>query len=339
MEFLRRRLGLIFRSAVSLLFIWVVARGANWGNVWVHVRTMDPRWLAAAFAAFAPTLLIVSWRWRLLLGAHGVFLKFWRVFELNMIGQFFSAFLVGTTGGDVVKIFYVARIVPDKKTAVAFTVVLDRIIGMVAMLFFGVVLSFTQLPLLTSHPYTKFFTGIFYLFAVGGAVAAVGATFAPYFLQRPAIRALLEKLPFASRVSKVMAAYETSARCIGRNFVALVVSIPSNICMVLMGYGILRAMHLQPSLLAFCSILTMVNLLIALPISIAGLGVREQLFRTFLALVGIDKDTAYTFSITFFVLNLVWSLLGGAFYHLYRHETHAPPAPHVSEDQPVLSQI
>lgn len=338
MEFLRRRIGLIFRAAVSLLFIWLVARSANWGNVWANVRSMDARWLAIAFLVFMPTILIVSWRWRLLLGVHGIHLRYWRVLELNMIGQFFSAFLIGTTGGDFVKIFYVARAVPHHKAAVAFTVVVDRVIGMVAMLLFGVLLSFTQLHLLLSLPFTRLFTGIFYLFAVGGAIAPVGATFAPHFLKRPAIRDFFRKLPLASRASTVFAAYERTAHSVGRNMVALLVSIPSNICIVLMGYCILRAMHLQPPLLAFCSILTIVNLLIALPISIAGIGVREKLFTTFLALVGIGTDVAVTFSLTFFVLNLVWSLLGGAFYHLYRHETHTP-APHVSEDQPVLSQL
>jgi uncharacterized protein (TIRG00374 family) len=340
MEFLRRRLGLIVRSAISLLCVFLVVRSANWSSVWTHVRTMDVRWLVVSFLAFAPTLLIVSWRWRLLLGAHGVFLKFWRVLELNMIGQFFSAFLVGTTGGDVVKIFYVARNVPQKKTAVGFTVIVDRVIGMVAMLFFGVALSFTQLPLLLSTHFTRAFTGTFYLFAAGAVVASIGATVAPLFLARPGIRAFLDKLPFASKVSKVLAAYETTARSFGRNLVALLVSLPSNVCMVFMGYCITQAMHIPGiHLLAFFSILTIVNMLIALPVSMNGIGVRELLFKNFLGLLGIDGNTAVTFSLTFFVLNLIWSLLGGAFYHLYRHETHAPPAPHVSEDQPVLSQI
>jgi uncharacterized protein (TIRG00374 family) len=100
--------------------------------------------LAAGFACFLPVLLIVSWRWRMLLGVHGVHLRFWRIFELNMIGQFFSAFLVGTTGGDVFKIFYVARAVPQRKAAVAFTVIVDRVIGMIALLLFGVALSITN---------------------------------------------------------------------------------------------------------------------------------------------------------------------------------------------------
>jgi uncharacterized protein (TIRG00374 family) len=338
MEFLRRRLGLIFRAAVTILFGFLVVRSANWSNVWTNIRTMDLRWLVAAFFAFLPTLLIVSWRWRLLLGAHDVHLRYWRVFELNMIGQFFSAFLVGTTGGDVIKIFYVARKVPDKRAAVGFTVIVDRVIGMVAMLFFGVLLSFTQLPLLTSQPYTKFWTGVFYLFAIGGVVGSIGATFAPAILKRPAIQALLQKLPAANRIMKLLAAYEQTAKSFGRNVVALLVSIPSNVCIVTLGYCILKAMHLNPHLLAFFSIVTIVNMLIALPISIAGFGVREILFITFMALLGIDRDHAFTFSIMTYVVNLAWSLLGGAFYLAYRHETHTP-APHVTEDQAVLSQI
>jgi uncharacterized protein (TIRG00374 family) len=338
MEFLRRRLGLIFRSLVSLLFIFVVARSANWANVWANVRTMDVGWLATGFLVFLPVILIVSWRWRLLLAVHGVRLPFWRVFELNMIGQFFSAFLVGTTGGDVVKIFYVARAVPHHKAAVAFTVVVDRVIGLIALLLFGVLLSFTQLPLLFSQPYTRFFTGVFYLFAIGGAIAAAGASVAPIFLKRPAIRDFFKRLPLVHRATSVFAAYERTARAFGTNALALLASIPSNICITFMGYCILRAMHLQPPLLAFCSILTMVNMLIALPISIAGLGVREQLFKTFLSLVAIDKDHAVTFSLTYFFLNIIWSLAGGPFYFLYRHETHTPP-PHVDQDDSILSQI
>jgi uncharacterized protein (TIRG00374 family) len=338
MEFLRRRLGLIFRALVSLLFVYLVARSADWEKVWSNVRTMDLHWLLASFLVFSPVMLIVSWRWRLLLGVHGVHLRYWRVFELNMIGQFFSAFLVGTTGGDFVKIFYVARAVPERKAAVAFTVVVDRVVGLVALLFFGVLLSFTQLPLLLSHPYTRFFTGIFYLFAVGALVGSVGATVAPFFLKRPAIRDFFKRLPFAHKAGSVFSAYERTAGSFATNLTALLASIPSNMCIVFMGYCIMRAMNLHPPLLAFCSILTMVNMLIALPISIAGLGVREQLFKTFLLLVGIDKDHAFTFSITFFVLNLVWSLIGGLFYLLYRHETHTP-APHVTEDAAVFSGV
>jgi uncharacterized membrane protein YbhN (UPF0104 family) len=337
MEFLRRRVGLIIRCAVSFLAVWYVVRSSNWHVVWHDVRTMNYLWLAIGIPCFIPTLLIVSWRWRMLLGVHGVRLRFWRVFELTMIGQFFSTVGVGTTGGDVFKIFYVARAVPNRRTAVAFTVILDRVIGLLALLFFGVVLSCTKLSLLFSQPDTRAATGTFYFFAIGGAAGAVCALFGPHVLNRPFFLALGRKLPMADRARKLFLAYDCSARAIGTNIVALLVSLPSHMSIMLMGYCIMRAMNLPGDLVAFCAILAIINMLIALPVSISGLGVRETLFKQFFPLIGITSDQAVTFSLTFFALNILWSLAGGPFYFLYRHETHTPP-PNVDEVQPIFEQ-
>jgi uncharacterized protein (TIRG00374 family) len=340
MEFLRRRLGLIFRALVSVLFITWLIRWVDWTKLWAILRTVDEGWLVAGFLCFAPVLLIVSWRWRMLLGVHGVHLRFWRVLELTMIGQFFSAFLVGTTGGDVIKIFYAARAVPQRRAAVAFTVIVDRVIGLIALLIFGVALSFTQLPLLFSQHNTRAATVTFYLFAVGGVAASLLACVGPFVMRHQALRALVKRLPFIHRVASLFMAYEHTARAFGTNILALVGSVPSQVCITVMGYCILRAMHLsapQPPLLAFCSVLTIVNMLIALPVSISGLGVREGLFIMFFSLFHIDKEHAVAFSLTFFCLNLIWSMVGGPFYFLYRHETHTPP-PDPAEVEPIFSE-
>jgi glycosyltransferase 2 family protein len=335
MEFLRRRLGLIFRAVVSVLAIWYVVRAANWGKVWDNVRTMDVQWLITGILCFIPTLLIVSWRWRMLLATQDVRMRFWRVFELSMIGQFFSVIGVGTTGGDVFKIFYVTRAVPERKTAVAFTVIVDRVIGMLALLFFGVALSFTKLSLLFSTANTRAATITFYFFAVAGAVGAIGASLGPYFLTRPFFVSLGQKLPMAQRGKKLYAAYETTARALSTNVLALLISVPSHMSITALAYCVLRAMHLQPDILAFCSMVVIVNMLIALPVSISGVGVRETLFIMYFGLLGIDRDHAFTFSITFFAINLLWNLAGGPFYFLYRHETHTPP-PNVDKMEPIF---
>jgi hypothetical protein len=337
MEFLRRRLGLIVRCVVSLLAIWYVVHSSDWHKVWHNVLTMDYVWLAIGIPCFIPTLLIVSWRWRMLLRVHGVQMRYWRVFELTMIGQFFSTVGVGTTGGDVFKIFYVTRAVPDRRAAVAFTVLLDRIIGLLALLFFGVALSVTRLGLLFSGPNTKAATITFYLFAIGGLAGSICGLLGPYVLNRPFFLALGRKLPMADRARKLFLAYDCSARAIGTNLLAMLGSLPSHASIMLMGYCILRAMHpagMHDELLAFCSILAIVNMLIALPVSISGLGVRETLFKQFLPLIGVTPDQALTFSLTFFALNILWSLAGGPFYFLYRHETHTPP-PNVDEEEPI----
>jgi hypothetical protein len=105
-----------------------------------------------------------------------------------------------------------------------------------------------------------------------------------------------------------------------------------------MGWCVIMAMHLQaqPPFLATCAIIAIVNMLIALPVSVAGLGVRETLYIMFFALLGVDKEHAFAFSITCFAMTLFWSLAGGPFYFLYRHETHTPP-PDVAEVEPIFS--
>ena len=337
MEFLRRRLGLIARCVVSLLAVAYVIHTYDWVKVWGNVQTMNFWWLLAGLVCFIPTLLVVSWRWRMLLGVHGVHMRFWRVFELTMIGQFFSAFLLGTTGGDVIKIYYVARAVPDRKTAVGFTVIVDRVIGMIALLLFGIALTITQLPLLFSQHATKVCTLLFYLIAFGGIAGSVLACFGPALLQHPAIRSLAQRLPLAHHGTKLLAAYERTARAFGINVIALIGSLPSHICMTLMGYCVMNALGMSVPLLVFCAIVVIVNLLIALPISISGIGWREWLFISFFGLVHIDQDHATAFSLTYFVLTVVWSMAGGPFYFLYRHETHAPP-PDPARVEPLFSE-
>ena len=338
MEFLRRRIGLILQTLVSALIIAWLMRIIDWRLVWSNVRTMDVAWIVAGFLCFAPVLLIVSWRWRMLLGVHHVHLRFWRIFELTMIGQFFSAMGVGTTGGDVIKIFYAARAVPQRRAAVAFTIIVDRVIGLVALLIFGVLLSLPNLTLLLSHHETRVATATFYLFALGGIAASSLACIGPFVLKIQTLRSLVKKLPLIHRGASLFMAYEHTARAIGTNLIALAGSLPSHICCTLMGYCVIQAMHLQPQppFLATCAIIAIVNMLIALPVSISGFGVREGLFIMFFNLLQIDRDHAFAFSLTFFSLNLLWSLIGGPFYFLYRHETHAP-APNLAEVEPFFS--
>ena len=228
----------------------------------------------------------------MLLAVHDVRLRFWRVFELNMIGQFFSAFLLGTTGGDVIKIFYVARAVPDRKAAVGFTVVVDRVIGMIALLLVGAVLAIPNIQLLMSQHYTKLYTALFYLFVLGGVGASILASIGPALLKHPTIRSLAKRLPLVNKGASIFAAYEKTAHAFGINVIALVGSIPSHLCIILMGWCILQA---------------------------------------------LGMNNAAAFSLTYFTLNLVWSLFGAPFYFLYRHETHAP-APDTTQVEPIFSK-
>ena len=50
------------------------------------------------------------------------------------MAQFFNAFLLGSTGGDLLKAYYAARETHHRKTEAVVTVLVDRLIGLFSML-------------------------------------------------------------------------------------------------------------------------------------------------------------------------------------------------------------
>lgn len=333
MEFLRRRIGLILQVLVSVLIIAWLTRVVDWAKVWVNMQMMSPGWIVTGLICFAPVVLIVSYRWRMLLAVHGIHLRFWRVLELTMIGQFFGTIGLGTTGGDVAKVFYAARAMPTRKAAAAFTIIVDRVIGLIALLLFGAAMALSQWQLLFSRGNggapgilsPKAATSLFFLIALGGVCAGLVASAGPYLLKIPAVAALVGRLPLGRRGNSMLRAYEATASALGTNILALIVSIPSHACSTLMGFCVIRSMGLSPDPIALFAIIAMVNMLIALPVSLGGIGFREGLYVGYLGLLNIPADKALAFSLTCFAMSLFWSLAGGPFYYLYRHETHTPP--------------
>lgn len=91
-----------------------------------------PLLLAQAF--FLVQLLLTFVRWHLLLRAFQVEARFRDVMRLGWIGLLFSQVIPGSTGGDLVKGFYIARESPDRRAEAVLSVVLDRIFGLVGLM-------------------------------------------------------------------------------------------------------------------------------------------------------------------------------------------------------------
>ena len=66
-------------------------------------------WLVLGAGGFFVCLSCCMVRWKWLLDARGMRLPLRRVFTLYFVGHFFNSFLLGATGGDVVKAWFVSR--------------------------------------------------------------------------------------------------------------------------------------------------------------------------------------------------------------------------------------
>jgi uncharacterized protein (TIRG00374 family) len=113
---------LCHRAAQQGSFSDLVEQPKNWGM------------LLAACGVVLAALLTTFVRWYLLVRALGLAFTLREAFRLSFLGYFLNLFAVGIAGSDVVKAVFIARDQPGRRTDAVATVVVDRMIGIYALL-------------------------------------------------------------------------------------------------------------------------------------------------------------------------------------------------------------
>lgn len=132
-SWLRQHGSALIRYAVCAVAVSWVAWNTEWsqlGEVW---RQADPWLLFLSVVVFGPAPVLIAIRLKLLLDVHHVRLSVWQAIKVTFAGNFIiNALPVGTTGGDSVKAYYIARDTPHKHEAVT-VVFFDRVIGVLGL--------------------------------------------------------------------------------------------------------------------------------------------------------------------------------------------------------------
>ena len=117
--------------AAALLY-WVCSK-INWQETGQTLSAMSWWWFALGLACQWVVIFIANHRLQILLHAQGVVLGYLRLLKYVSIGLFFNVMLPGGAGGDVLKIYYVSRESPHKKPAIITAILLDRCMGLTAV--------------------------------------------------------------------------------------------------------------------------------------------------------------------------------------------------------------
>mgnify|MGYP000704713762 CR=1 FL=1 len=185
--------------AVALIW-WLTAAGKLQPRaIWDAIRTR-PLHLGGAFLIYNFCIMLTANRWHMLVVSQGIPASRGECIGMTYTGCFFSCFLPGGTGGDLVKAYYVARDAHKKAEAVT-TVFLDRVLGLYCMVGFASVAMLFHLRGLWAHPSPPSAFGLTQAqFLVVGVLAAFGLATLGFivFLSshcRRLVHFLLDRLP------------------------------------------------------------------------------------------------------------------------------------------------
>jgi uncharacterized protein (TIRG00374 family) len=123
----------VLKLAVSTVLLAVLLSRADVGAMLTQFRHMNPVWTIAALGTYGLMLAVSAWRWRLLLRIQTVDVGLGTLTRSFLVATFFNNFLPSNIGGDVVRVADTAPFAGSKTLATT-VVLLDRLIGLIALL-------------------------------------------------------------------------------------------------------------------------------------------------------------------------------------------------------------
>ena len=312
-------------AIVAILF------GRNHREIVESFREFNFWWLLPAAFCYALHMVICSWRWYRLIQVLKLELSFREAFSLTMQAYFFSlVFPGGAIGGDLVKIGVLARRAREgTKVEAAFTILMDRIVGMIALFGMALVLVPLDLPTLLNVSITgiELTPELRWLLIAGLlalCLAGLGASMLIFFhraLEKiPPVRWLMQ---LGDRLTDGMVTRMTAATDLYRKdwrvtLGMTLLSVPGVHLMVTAAFGFLLAgLDVgNPGILLVVVAMTVANIVGLLPIFPGGLGGRDFVCITILVAGGMAVGPAKTAQLLYTALILFFNLLGMIYFLL-----------------------
>ncbi len=332
----------------SLLWTLVKVAVATVIFVVIYQRNQEslrelPATLAAANYLFLIPVLFLSFymifitalRWSLLLKVQGIVFSVRHLLCINWIGCFFNNFMPGGTGGDLIKLVYAIRGAPEKKSQILMSIIVDRLIGLIGLFILFAVMLLINIREAFSEPATSKVVMVAVAIMAGALGVIVIGLWRSLPQKIPLIGWVLSKLPLREKLLSLVDAYQIYARHPRVVVEALAISISVHASLVFMTYFLgLAFVPGGVSLKLLFFVVPMITLLVSIPITPGGLGVREGLYIRFLTVhEGITAAAALSIGFMTFASNLIISLPGGLIYIFYKQH-HEPNPSHANRPDP-----
>lgn len=299
-------------------------------HVWGSVRDAHGPPIVFGLLLSLLTVAIAGWRWQRLLAVFDISIPLKALICIVPIGQFFAIFLPGSTGDDLTRMIYISRLAPGRVGEACTTVVLDRCFGLSSILLLAVIGIPWQWSVLANSNQTYWIAVV--ILAGGVGICLGGGVF--FLAGHPTHRWFERRL----RSRPAHSLRDEAARiwgllCDNKILVGKVVcaALIAQLLQCMSFYLAGVSVGIDRPLLVWMSFLPIVFAANALPITIAGIGVREYLLILFLgALAGVESERALAASFIMFSMMLTVSLLGGLLYIFYRPKHQATTPDEVS---------
>lgn len=299
----KKWIAVALKVLVSGGIIWLLVGAIDLDAAKDRILAAKPGFLLAAGAAFGLQIIIVVGRWQVVMQAMNVRLPFLQTFGISWIGIFFNQALPSSVGGDAVRIYKAYKTGMSLSRAVN-GVMLDRVATVLGL----VLIVVMAVPFFTERvgdAEARWVIPAVSVLAIGGVAGLVILMFLDHLPSRYSHYRLVRGLALlAADTRRVFLSPGDALK-------VMVISLIGHANIALAVYLIASSLGLGVTWIDCLVLMPPVLLLMTLPISIAGWGIREGAMVTAFGLIGVPAEGALVLSIMFGISAILVALPGG----------------------------
>ena len=316
---MKNRLMTAAKFLISGVILFALFKSIDTEELYHTAVSVNP--LSVIFVAllFATIQAISAYRWSAIL-AKDVKVPYLKLLSIYYIGMFFNNFMPTMVGGDIIKGYYLYKNTGRGDISLA-SIFMDRYSGFTALIIMTTIALIPGWSLIAGTELPGFF-----VLLVGGYLGISLILWVEY-LHRWAMR-VLARIHFYGINRKIETVYTTLMSYRSHRGILVKILICSAIVQpgIIIGYYVLsRGLGMTVPIGYFFLFVPLATVVSMLPVSLAGLGIREGAFVFLFAKAGASKEEALTLSLMWFAIMAAVSLVGGMEYLRMGGSKNAPP--------------
>ena len=307
---MKKRILLALKVFTSLALLGYIATRLDWSALIGTAGSMAWWGLPLATLTLLVTLYLGTVRWAVLLRMHHPEYTANRLFRPYLIAALFNNVLPSSTGGDLIRSFYIYRYSSDAVSAMS-PIITERVIGLVVMIAINVLAVWItgSIPIITAGLWSTLLI-ILTAAVMALVLVAIPATYWP-------LHRLLERLARFRVIALLLRIGEATHNYLKSPAALLPVviySVAAQLLAIVIYLILAEALDINIDFPALLVVVPLGLIMASLPISLGGIGVRELTVVTLLVRFGIDEHDAAAMALFFIPVVILASLPGLYFY-------------------------
>lgn len=304
----------LIRPVAALAFLFILIKKGPFQLDQIKYIFSQEKVLITGFALILLQFILTAYRWKLFVDTKAKITTF-LAFKLTLIGQFFSFFIPGGVGGDIVKALELSKLKSLSRSETLSTVLADRIFGLFAMVLFSSLFLAIDYSLEANNAFLKYlaFSSLLLLaMFIGLMYGRVVVQIISNFFGKKENRILTTLQKMATSFDLTFTSFRNFKLVSFTVLLSLVLQVISIYFMSL----VVESLGVTiPSYLIFFSLCCFGFLASAVPITPAGIGVGQAAFYFLFATFNDDLGKAAVTAISALQLfQFFYAIIGGIMF-------------------------